>query len=405
MATDAATEHGVVAIPLKGGVHRRLPAAPGPLSEFIAGPENALLPTVVDALLEGSESDGSHSEERQVHGSQSRQACRFSPIVLQAPAGYGKSHLCQGLVEQLNSASRSPANPSTHTATHTAASNSARRSATRPKRAQRLTGADFARAITDAYQTDSLGEFRDGLAGLRLFVLDDLEELDDKPHAQQQLSVLLDAMSAHGTNVVVTTKTAPGEARNLDRGLTSRLSQGLLLSIERPGEAAREELLRKWAAQFSLALEPAELQRLSEASQRFSPAQTQGLLTTYAAYAHTEEILNAADRIDAFFQEQGAAINPRPTLKQIALQTAKLFQVTQRELCGPTRRQAVVKARGVAMYVARKLDVGSLERIGQHFGNRDHTTVMHACRRTEEQLQLDPHIGDAVAKLLLRYNA
>ena len=66
---------------------------------------------------------------------------------------------------------------------------------------------------------------------------------------------------------------------------------------------------------------------------------------------------------------------------------------------GGSRRQAVVPARGVAMYLARRLTSASLEQIGQYFGGRDHTTVMYGCRRTEKLLKNDPAICQAIEKL------
>ena len=69
------------------------------------------------------------------------------------------------------------------------------------------------------------------------------------------------------------------------------------------------------------------------------------------------------------------------------------------ELKGKTRQQRVVRARGVAMFLARQLTANSLESVGRHFGNRDHTTVLHACRKTESLLETDPSIRQAVTDL------
>ena len=85
-----------------------------------------------------------------------------------------------------------------------------------------------------------------------------------------------------------------------------------------------------------------------------------------------------------------------PQVKEIAAATARQFRLRLSELRSPSRRQAVVTARGVAMHLARQLTGDSLEEIGKFFGGRDHTTVLHGCRRTEERLKSDPTVIQAV---------
>ena len=88
-----------------------------------------------------------------------------------------------------------------------------------------------------------------------------------------------------------------------------------------------------------------------------------------------------------------------PQLRQIAQAAARHFSLKLRDLKSSSRRQAVVRARGVAMYLIRLLTQSSLEEIGRYFGGRDHTTVLYGCRKTEELLLHEPAIHEAVAQL------
>jgi chromosomal replication initiator protein len=88
-----------------------------------------------------------------------------------------------------------------------------------------------------------------------------------------------------------------------------------------------------------------------------------------------------------------------PQLREIARLTARHFCLKLRDLKSTSRRQMVVRARGVAMYLARLLTQNSLEEIGRYFGGRDHTTVLYGCRKTEELLSHEPAIHEAVAQL------
>jgi chromosomal replication initiator protein len=89
----------------------------------------------------------------------------------------------------------------------------------------------------------------------------------------------------------------------------------------------------------------------------------------------------------------------RPSLHEIALATARHFSLRLSDLRSPARRRALVTARGVAIYLARHRTDESLLEIGRYFAGRDHTTVIHGCRKTEELLESDPAIREAIDQL------
>jgi chromosomal replication initiator protein len=84
---------------------------------------------------------------------------------------------------------------------------------------------------------------------------------------------------------------------------------------------------------------------------------------------------------------------------------SKYFNLRATDLKSKTRQQRVVRARGVAMFLARQLTANSLENVGRHFGNRDHTTVLHACRKTRSLIETDPSIRQAVDDLTSQLTA
>ena len=92
-----------------------------------------------------------------------------------------------------------------------------------------------------------------------------------------------------------------------------------------------------------------------------------------------------------------------PKLRDIATLTARQFGLRLRDLRGKSRRRAVVVARDVAVYLCRQLTRDSLTRIGEYFGGRDHTTVLHACRKAEELLRADPATRHAIDQLQQKF--
>ena len=89
----------------------------------------------------------------------------------------------------------------------------------------------------------------------------------------------------------------------------------------------------------------------------------------------------------------------QPSLHEIALATARHFSLRLADLRSPVRRRALVTARGVAVYLARHFSGVSLQEIGRYFGGRDHTTIMHSCRKIEEILKSDPTIHAAIEQV------
>ena len=89
----------------------------------------------------------------------------------------------------------------------------------------------------------------------------------------------------------------------------------------------------------------------------------------------------------------------KPQVSEVAALTARCFSLRLADLRGPSRRRPVVAARDVAMYLARTLTGAMLQQIGLYFGGRDHTTVMHSCRKTEALLKTDPATRQAVEQL------
>ena len=354
---------GAFSIPLQAGASRprakrsRDRASRSSFGEFIGDGENYLVPVVADAVLH---SPGS-----------------FNPVVFHGPSGTGKTFLTRGLVQLWS-------------ARHTR------------RLAVVTTGADFARDYANAVDTDSVSDFRRPLRSAALLLIDDLEKLAEKAAAQQELVNTLDALLDSGSQVLVTLKQAPLEAAGLVPALASRLSGGLTVPMSAPGPEARRVILQQLLAMHNLELTEQALISILEGSH--------GSARSPSDFAALQQIVlrlaisgKKRGRVidEAAVQQVLAAQQPvgEIPLKSIVQQVSKHFRVRVSELKGPQRQQRVVRARGVAMLLARQLTELSLQQVGRHFGNRDHTTVLHACRKTESLMASDPAIRQAVQEL------
>ena len=352
----------ITRIPLPGTYQsgRGANGAPGvrwKMDRFFAGPENGLVEVAVRSVL----------DER---------TARFNPLMVCGPPGTGKSHLASGMAAQWRSLFRG--------------------------RVVCETAKEFARELADAFEVNAVVEFRAKYRECSLFALEDIEVLRGRSAAQVELIHTLDALLARGTQVVLTACDPPAGLRQLDSMLASRLGEGLVVTLSPPGVAVRTVLLRHWARLRHI--------RLAEPAARILAEGMDGPVPELgAAFAELATSMKPkggvidADAARTYIRQRNAA--REPALSAIAVRTARYFALRLGDLRGPSRRRAVVTARDVAMYLARSLTSHSLEQIGLYFGGRDHTTVLHGCRKTGSLLDSDPMVQQAVRHLVSKWRA
>ncbi|MHC4177944.1 MAG: DnaA ATPase domain-containing protein, partial [Planctomycetota bacterium] len=344
----------IIAIPLPGqppgpgGGENSPPALP----EFLAGPENRLVPAAVRSVLD----DPSHG---------------YDPLVFCGPSGTGKSHLARGLAAQWKA---------------------------RHQRSRVLctTAADFGRELAEAVETQALDEFRNRYRKAALLVLEDVDRLAGEDDVQGELVHTLDALLATGRRVVVTAVATPARLPHITPRFQSRLNSGLTVSLAPPVTGTRLAVLQRLARLRNVKLSASAAQMLAEGLPATVPE-----LFDVLAELEVQARLHGG-RIDAGAARSFLALRAGSAparLRDIAATTARSFALRLSELRGPSRRQAVVTARAVAMYMARRFTSKSLEQIGRYFGGRDHTTVMYGCRKTEKLLKTDPAVSQAVQQL------
>jgi chromosomal replication initiator protein len=326
--------------------------------EYVGSEENRLVQHAVHALLDRSG--------------------LYNPLIFYGSTGTGKSFLALGLAERWRS--QYPEDKVVVTC-----------------------GPDFARSFANAVDTDNLVSFRKRARSAQLFVLDDIHLLKQKRAAQLELARAIDALIQNGGAVLLTDQTAPTADTGLVPALRSRLAQGLAVRLTPPGASARRYLLERLAAQYEIQFDDAAIELLSNHSLEADPQSSTVLRLRHAVIQLAHGGQGRAGCIDVeqvrhFLREQET--QRQPTLRAIAAAVSKHFAVTGPELRGPSRRRNVVRARGVAMLLAWTYTGKSLEAVGQYFGNRDHTTVLHACRKTDQLRQSEPAIAQAWEDLL-----
>ncbi len=291
------------------------------------------------------------------------------PLVLTGPSGVGKSLLARSLVRQHRSSSL----PGTPTDV--------------PVRM--ATGNDFKRGLHQAIDTQTLPQWRSDWAQQDWVVIDALDQLLDDALAQRALETLLDDWLDDGTKVILTMSAVPARLVGMTRRLASRCSVGQHVALRTPGPAARIWLAQFFLRERALPDEGAHVRFLLdqwESSLEPVPV-VRGWVTELAARASGWDKSMLASTLVEIVEGGSAG---EPTIDQIARLVARWYAVPLREMQGASRRRSTVRARSAAMWMARKWTGASYQRIGEYFQRRDHSTVLHACRRFERELESGP---------------
>jgi chromosomal replication initiator protein len=316
-------------------------------SAFLAGPENSLVRILAEAV--------------------EAEALRYNPIVLVGGTGLGKSSLLEALVQ--------------------------RRQAAWPALQEISTSAaDFVRTYNHAYETKSLGDWRTRHQRAGILAIDDVHRLANKANPQLELITAIDMLARRGSLVLLTMRRQPAEVRGLLPALVSRLSMGLIVPLALPDAAVRRAMVEQLARQLEIQLEPEVVHRLADAPQGKRPVFATPVQLRHAVLQLAHLAKTSAANIDVQLVDQLVRHHQpetKGTLRQVSSAVAKHFQLSMNDLKGESRQQGVVRARSLAMYLCREITGASYAEVGKFFGGRDHTTVLHACRKIDGQLASD----------------
>lgn len=307
---------------------------------FLVLDENRLAWTAVESIGQDEDSTSLHPESTLIYG----------------PSGCGKSHLCDLLVRaHEDSAKIVPASEFV---------------------------AQVARNYKAANTFDPVSEY----SPLKLFILEDIQHLCRHQSAQRVFATLMDELRRTETTVVCTSNQPPAELKGLIPRLANRFRGGLCVAVRIPGPASRVKLLSHFCSHLQIAI-PQPVLRLFANELSVSPRELLGLLLRFDDLATQQKTMPDARLARAFLKQEIA-----PTaveIENVAKAVARQFGVRLADMRSQARDHAVSVPRQCAMFLSRKLTGDHYSKIGEYFGGRSHSTVLHACNRIRQQLEND----------------
>ncbi|WP_425555756.1 chromosomal replication initiator protein DnaA [Georgenia halophila] len=241
---------------------------------------------------------------------------------------------------------------------------------------------DFINSIRD----DKAEVFQRRYRNVDVLLIDDIQFLGGKEQTVEEFFHTFNSLHNDNKQVVITSDLPPKQLEGFEDRLRSRFEWGLLTDVQPPDLETRIAILRKKAVNENLQASPEVLEYIAS---RISTniRELEGALIRVTAFANLNRQpveLSLAEMVlkDLITDPEGEDITP----SLIMSQTANYFSITIEALCSADRSRVLVNARQIAMYLCRELTDLSLPKIGQLFGGRDHTTVMHANRKIREQM-------------------
>ncbi|WP_434081324.1 chromosomal replication initiator protein DnaA [Sanguibacter sp. Z1732] len=241
---------------------------------------------------------------------------------------------------------------------------------------------DFINSIRD----DKAEAFQRRYREVEVLLIDDIQFLQGKEQTMEEFFHTFNTLHNANKQVVITSDLPPKQLTGFEGRLRSRFEWGLLTDVQPPDLETRIAILRKKAGSESLQASSDVLEYIaSKISSNIR--ELEGALIRVTAFANLNRQtvdMSLAEMVlkDLITDDDGAEITP----SAIMAQTATYFGVTIEALCSADRSRVLVNARQIAMYLCRELTELSLPKIGQLFGGRDHTTVMHANKKIRQQM-------------------
>ena len=301
----------------------------------------------------------------------------YNPLMIYGDSGLGKTHLLHALGHYVR--------------------NYYDRVRVRYVSTEELTN-DFINAVAENKTVQFRRRYRD----VDVLLIDDIQFLENKIQTQEEFFHTFNTLHNAQKQIVMTSDRPPKALEALEPRLRSRFEMGLLTDVQPPDLETRIAILRKKAAQERLTAAPEVLEFIASKIQT-NIRELEGALirvTAFASLNKQQVDMGLAEIVLRDLIPEGG--DTQITAAQIMAQTATYFGISIDDLTGQSRTHMLATARQIAMYLCRELTDLSLPKIGQQFGGKDHTTVMHADRKIRQLLSERRQVFNQVTELTNR---
>ena len=299
---------------------------------------------------------------------------RYNPLFIYGGVGLGKTHLMQAIGHYILSY-----------APH--------------KKVVYVSCEKFTNDFIDAIQNKTNISFRNKYRSADILLIDDIQFLAKKEGTQEEFFHTFNTLHQENKQIVISSDRPPKEIPTLEERLCSRFESGLITDIYAPNFETRIAIIRKKAESFSDEI-PNEVLSFIADSIHSNIRELEGALTTVFAYSKLHKVPinldSAKNALKDIFRKKEDIIITGEYIKEV---TAKYFNITVEDMNSKKRTRSISLPRQVAMYITREITDLSLPRIGEEFGGRDHSTVIHACQKIAEEMDTNTDFKNLILRI------
>ncbi len=298
----------------------------------------------------------------------------YNPLFIHGGSGLGKTHLMHAIGNHI--LSRKPSTKITYLSSET-----------------------FTNEIIDAILKNKRKEFRDKYRTVDVLLIDDIQFIADKESTQEEFFHTFNTLREAEKQIIISSDRPPNEIQKLEERLRTRFNQGLLTDIQPPDLETRIAILRKKAQAERMEIPDEVFDYIAE-NVHSNIRELEGMLTRLSAYSNL-----SSRKIDLPLTKECLQnlITPNEpvivTGELIQEKVAEYYQMRLDDFKSKKRTKNIAFPRQIAMYLCREMTDLSLPKIGELFGGRDHTTVIHACEKISEELRNDQTLQMTVSKI------
>ena len=241
----------------------------------------------------------------------------------------------------------------------------------------------FVADMVKALQTNSINEFKRFYRSLNALLIDDIQFFAGKDRSQEEFFHTFNALLEGQQQIILTSDRYPKEIEGVEERLKSRFGWGLTVAVEPPELETRVAILISKAELSNIEL-PYEVAFFIAKRIRSNVRELEGALRRVIANAHFTGKLITIDFVSEALRDLLALQDKLVTIENIQKTVAEYYKVKMADLLSKRRSRSIARPRQMAMALAKELTNHSLPEIGDYFGGRDHTTVIHACRKVKE---------------------
>ncbi len=297
----------------------------------------------------------------------------FNPLFLYGGVGLGKTHLMHAIAHELQTR--------------------------RPElRVLYLSAEQFMYRFVQALRDRSVMDFKEMFRSVDVLMVDDVQFIAGKDSTQEEFFHTFNALVDQNKQIVISADRAPGEIKDLEERIKSRLQCGLVVDLHPTDYELRLGILQQKAEFYrdqykGLVLAPGVLEFLAHRITT-NVRVLEGALTRLFAFASLVGREITLDLTQDCLADILRASDRKVTIEEIQRKVAEHYNIRLSDMIGPKRLRNIARPRQVAMYLSKQLTPRSLPEIGRRFGGRDHTTIMHGVRKIEELMATDSQLAD-----------